>query len=113
MLVFVFWFFGDQPQSKLSAREAHQHIGQHATVCGVVASARYAPRTKGQPTFLNLEKPYPNQIFTILIWGEDRSKFGKPEITFADKSVCVSGEIRDYRGEPEIVTSSPTQISLQ
>jgi len=48
----------------ISPAEAAKHIGEKATVCGVVASARYASRSKGQPTFLNLDKPYPNQIFT-------------------------------------------------
>lgn len=33
---------------------------------------------KGQPAFINLDKPYPNQIFAFLIWGSDRSKFEKP-----------------------------------
>jgi hypothetical protein len=40
---------------------------------------RYAERTRGRPTFLNLDKPYPEQVFTILIWGESRAKFGAPE----------------------------------
>jgi hypothetical protein len=52
---------------------------RRATVCGSVVSTHYAPGTKGQPTFLNLDKPYPNQVFTVLIWGESRSKFGTPE----------------------------------
>jgi hypothetical protein len=60
-------------QKKLTASEAKDHVGETATVCGIVASARYATSTKGQPTFLNLDKPYPNQVFTVLIWGGRRS----------------------------------------
>jgi hypothetical protein len=62
-------------QQKLSANDAKNHIGETATVCGSVVSTHYAPGTKGQPTFLNLDKPYPNPVFTVLIWGENRSKF--------------------------------------
>jgi len=51
-------------QKKLTAAEAKDHVGETATVCGNVVSTRYAASTKGQPTFLNLDKPYPNQIFT-------------------------------------------------
>src|SRR6266849_1029878 len=72
-------------QKKLSASEAKEHFGETATVCGEVVSTRYADSTKGQPTFLNLDKPYPNQIFTVDIWGINRSKFGSPEI---DKNRC-------------------------
>ena len=49
-------------QKKLTASEAKEHYGETATVCGDVVSTRYASSTKGQPTFLNLDKPYPNQI---------------------------------------------------
>jgi hypothetical protein len=49
-------------QSRLTSTEAKAHIGETATVCGSVASTRFAASTKGQPIFLNLDKPYPNQI---------------------------------------------------
>ena len=50
-------------------------LGQKATVCGIVASATFLSRSKGQPTFLNLDQPYPRQIFTAVIWGKDREYF--------------------------------------
>jgi hypothetical protein len=102
------------PQSKrITAAEAKDHVGQSATVCGRVVSARYAERSKGQPTFLNLDKPYPREIFTILIWGENRSKFGMPESKYRDAEICVTGQITSYRGTAEIVTAEPNQISSE
>jgi hypothetical protein len=98
---------------KISATEAKGYVGQSATVCGHVASARYSERSKGQPTFLNLDEPYPKEIFTILIWGDSRSKFGTPETKFRDANVCVSGQITSYRGMPEIVVSDSSQLTLQ
>jgi DNA/RNA endonuclease YhcR with UshA esterase domain len=97
---------------KITASEASAYIGQSATVCGYVASAKYASRSKGQPTFLNLDKPYPNQIFTALIWGSDRPAFGTPEITYSGKNICVTGSIKSYRGVPEIIVKKPSQITL-
>ena len=104
-----------QPSSAqtISAGEAKNHIGETATVCGKVVSAKYAVRTRGQPTFLNLDEPYPRQIFTVLIWGSDRAKFGEPEVTYRGKSVCVTGQIKEYRGVPEVVASEPAQIKVQ
>jgi len=110
LLVTAFSVVGEQ---RLTASEARLHIGEQATVCGVVASARYAARTRAQPTFLNLDQAYPNQIFTVLIWGENRAKFGAPESKYLDKRICISGSIRDYRGAPEIVASDPSQIQVQ
>jgi len=114
---FILTSYGISAQSqqtkKLAASEAKNHIGEQATVCGKVASTRYAANTRGKPTFLNLDKPYPNQIFTALIWGENREKFGTPEEKYRDKQVCVTGKITAYRGAPEIVVSDPQSIELQ
>jgi hypothetical protein len=60
---------------------------------------------------LDLDKPYPGQLFTVLIWGENRAKFGTPEETYRNKNICVTGRIESYRGEPEIITSDPAQLS--
>src|SRR5205807_4746827 len=64
--------------SSISARDAKTHVGERVKVCGEVASTHYALRSHGQPTFINLDQPYPNLIFTIVIWGSDRPKFGDP-----------------------------------
>src|SRR6266446_1999515 len=97
-------------QNTISPTQAAQHIGENAKVCGVVASARYAPRTKGAPTFLNLDKPYPQQVFTAVVWGSSRSRFPKPPESLAGSKICVSGSISPFRGKAEIVVSSPSQI---
>jgi hypothetical protein len=100
-------------QKKLSAAEAKDHVGDTATVCGNVVSTRYAASTKGQPTFLNLDKPYPNQVFTIVIWGSNRSKFGRPEVEYNKKRICVTGKISLFRGVPEIVADDLAQITFE
>ncbi len=97
-------------QKKLSPAEAKDHIGETATVCGTVVTTRYAASTRGQPTFLNLDKPYPSQVFTVVIWGNNRSKFGTPESDFKGKHICVTGEITEYRGTAEVVAANPKQI---
>jgi len=84
----------------IAATEAASHVGEHATVCGVIAGEHTATNGRGTPTFINLDKPYPNQVFTILIWGENRASVGRfPETG----KVCVVGTITQYHGKPEIV----------
>lgn len=101
---------GISAQHTIPAAEAAKHVGEKATVCGVVASASYASRSKGQPTFLNLDKPYPHPIFTAMIWGEDRPKFDQPEVRLRDKRICAKGTISLYEGVPEIVLRDPEQL---
>ena len=76
-------------------------------------STRYAENSRGRPTFLNFDQPYPNQVFTLLIWGSDRSKFGDPEMSYRGKRICVTGKISDYKGVPEIVANAPSQVKTQ
>jgi hypothetical protein len=94
----------------LAPEDAGKHVGEKATVCGVVASAKYASQSGGRPTFLDFVKPYPNTIFTALILGADRPKFGTPEKAVQGKEVCVTGEIKLYDGKPEIILTDPRQL---
>jgi micrococcal nuclease len=96
-----------------TAQDAANHIGEIGTVCGLVVSPKFAVRSKGQLTFLHLDRPYPNHIFTVVIWGKDRPKFGRPDATFAGKRICVYGLIADYEGRPEMMATDPAQITSQ
>jgi DNA/RNA endonuclease YhcR with UshA esterase domain len=102
-----------EAQKSISPADAKDHVGERATVCGDVAGTHFAARSKGTPTFINLDRPYPNQIFTILIWGNDRPKFGSPEETYSGKHICVTGKISIYRGVPEVIAYEPSQISVR
>jgi micrococcal nuclease len=101
-------------QETISPEDSANYIGQQKTVCGMVASAHYAFRSNGHPTFLNLNKPYPNQIFTVLIWGSDRGNFEKPpEVLYRGNEISVTGTIRSIRGLPEIIVKDPSQIKVK
>ena len=99
------------PTDAIMAVEALEHIGEQAIVCGYVASTRYL--TRGQRlTFLNLERAYPNQAFTIVIRDENRSKFeSRPEELYRDAEICVEGMIELYRGKPQLFADGPEDIS--
>jgi hypothetical protein len=60
-----------------------------------VASAKYEANAKSQPTLLDLGKPYPNAVFTAVVYGEDRAKFGTPETCLRGKRICVTRRISD------------------
>jgi DNA/RNA endonuclease YhcR with UshA esterase domain len=93
----------------ISAADAKNHIGEQATVCGVVASEKTAVSSRGEPTFINLDAAYPNQVFTILVWGDDRQNVG--QLPRTGSHICATGLIKDYRGVPEIVVRSSGQFS--
>ena len=94
----------------LTSKEAKNHVGEKATVCGKVVGIHFVSSGKGQPTFIHFDEPYPDQIFTL---ESDRPKFGRPEEIYRDKGLCVTGKITSYLGIPEIVASNPIQVQIQ
>jgi hypothetical protein len=85
--------------------------GSTATFCDQVYSTRYFESS--QLTLLNVGAAYPNQKLTIMIKGEDRGKFKvAPETAYANKHICVTGLVTNYRGKPEIVVTDPGQITV-
>lgn len=91
--------------------DAARHVGETGTVCGVVASAKFDAELQSQPTFLDFGKPYPDQAFTAVIFGADRTKFGSPETALRGKRVCVTGKIQAKSGVPEIILNDPKQLT--
>ena len=113
LILSVIAIAAEQKKEIIKPKDALQYVGQVKTVCGKVASTFFASRSRGRPTFLNLDKPYPNQTFTVVIWGRDRGKFEiPPEVLFMGKEICITGRITTYRGKPQITVSDPSQITL-
>jgi hypothetical protein len=101
-------------QSKISSKNASVYINEILTVCGPVVDSRYASASKGQPTFLNFDYPYPNHTFTIVIWGQNRTNFSSPpEKKYMSKNVCIDGYIDSYKGKPQIEATSEIMISVR
>ena len=100
--------------TSIDAFAASSSVGQRTTVCGDVADTRYASGSRGQPTFLNFERAYPNHVFTVVIWGDERSKFpSRPESHYSSKNVCATGLIETFDGKPQIIAREPSQLSIQ
>ena len=101
-------------KSIISPGEAIRYVGDYKTVCGEIVSSTYASYSNGKPTFLNLDKSYPNHIFTIVIWGNNRYNFeSNLEDYYLYKNVCVEGKIETYKGKAQIEAKKSSQIKIQ
>lgn len=97
----------------ITGEEARQHVQETNTVCGVVASARYAEQSPGKPTYLNFDRPYPEQTFTAIVAESARARFkDAPEVAFTGKNVCITGLITLGHGKPRIMVEDPSQIRI-
>jgi DNA/RNA endonuclease YhcR with UshA esterase domain len=92
---------------KIKAEEAKKHVGEQAIVSGTVAEVnRSASLVR-----LNFEKPYPNTVFTAVIFNRNTNDF--PEVDkLKGKSIEITGKVADYHGHPEIVLNSTNQVKV-
>jgi hypothetical protein len=100
-------------QKEIKLDDASKFIGDSVKVCGKVFSSRYFANAQDAPTLLNLGAAYPNQLLTVVIYGNNRSLFTEaPESFFKDKEICVSGKIVLYKEKPQIIIYSKEQIQV-
>lgn len=95
--------------SNYTAAEAAKHVGETATVTDRVDGVHQSG--KGN-IFLNMGGKYPNQAFTAFIPSSSAGQFSQPQ-QYEGQMVAVSGKITLYRGKPEIIVNSPSQISAR
>jgi hypothetical protein len=94
---------------RLDAYAANRHAGEVATVCGKVVDGRFLGGS--DLTFLNLERAYPDQPFTVVIPSTTRRELGgEPETELRGRDVCVAGLIELHRGTPQIIIHDPAQL---
>jgi hypothetical protein len=98
----------------ITGNETPKHLQETNTVCGPIASARYAQGSPGNPTYLNFDHAYPHQTFAVVIPESARPKFtNAPETAFAGKNICVTGLITtNHYGKPQMAVEDPSQIVL-
>ena len=90
---------------------AGKYLGRELIVEGKVVDTHRD--LKSNTVFLNFEKAYPNQCFTGVIFSSDLYKFVQnPEDYYLNKTVRITGEVKEYQGRPEIILETPNQIEI-
>lgn len=100
-----------QAQEKyITPGDAANHIGEVQTVCGQVGNIQIETL---QPTLIKLYQQANTKNFTIVIYPSDRAKFTQPQLySYLGKEICVTGMIKTYSNEPEIILTDPSQVGI-
>ena len=100
-----------QAQEKyITPGDAASHVGEVQTVCGEVGNIQIETL---QPTLIKLYQQANTKNFTIVINPSDRGKFTQPPLySYLGKVICVTGMIKTYSNEPEIILNDPSQITI-
>ena len=102
--------------------EAWRYKGQDQKVCGQIIDTSYATSVSNAPTYLYLDRPRPEQVFTVEMPSAKRGLFGdNPEKSLKGKSVCVTGKIEgdgmdgavDRKRRARVVIEDEDQIEVR
>lgn len=100
------------PRAHFNTVQAKQHMGsgREITIVGKVVSSRYS-RTGN--LWLNLDKKFPNQLFSVFIRKKDLINFSDdPQAEFDGQRIAVKGKVQDFNGTPTIILEREERIDL-
>lgn len=83
---------------------------QKVTVCGTVVNSK---ETRNGHIFLNIDKNFPNQVFSVVIWKESRINFSyEPHVDLIGEKICVTGKIFSLGEIPTMVIKNEKALKL-
>lgn len=101
------------PRNTFNTVQATLYAGKRdeVTICGKVVSTKLS--AKGN-VFLNLDKMFPNHIFTVTIFQQNVPNFSYlPHEELKDKTICVTGYVtKDTNGVTGIIVENEKAIEL-
>jgi hypothetical protein len=92
----------------VDARDAARHVGSTVTIEGDVGAARNEPTG----LVLELEPVGPTGVRAILVPSLISSLPRSPERVYAGKRVRITGLLQRFKGRPELILESASQIEI-
>ena len=99
-------------KNQYNTLQAYEFIdsNKNVTICGTVVSTF---KSKNDNIFVNLDKKFPNTVFTLTIWARNQANFSfSPEKEFMGKKVCVKGEVTRREGVMQMNLINEKQVIL-
>jgi endonuclease G len=100
------------PRGHFNTIQAKQQVdnGRDVTIVGKVVSSRYS---RSGNLWLNLDKKFPNQLFSVFIRKKDLVNFsGDPQAKFDGQVITIKGQVRDFNGVPTINLEREERIKI-
>ena len=98
------------PKNHFNTIQSKRFMGsnEEVSVCGTVVDARLS---RSKNALMNLDKKYPNQVFTIFIRKENIINFAQDPVKYwINKKVCATGKVVSLSGTPAIFLDHEHQL---
>jgi endonuclease G len=102
----------DLGKGRYNTLQAYDFIdtGKKVEICGTVVSTF---KSKKNNVFINLDKKFPNTIFTLTIWSKNQANFSYPlEKDLLNLEVCARGEVSRREGVMQMNITNEKQIEV-
>ena len=109
----------------IPSSKAGEHMGEEGTVRGSVKAYNYISGAKGRPYILIFDKPgivkrraafgdlEVPESFKVVIWKDYHKNFPANFAgAYVGHTVCATGLIVDYNGDPAIEAHDPSQLKI-
>ena len=99
-------------KKQINTIQAYDHLnsGKNVEVCGTVVGTH---KSKKGNVFINLDKQFPNPVFTLTIWSRASENFSyQPDVELQTKRVCAYGKVTKGSKSLEMNITSEKQITL-
>ena len=109
----------------IPSSKAGEHMGEEVTVRGSVKDYNYISGAKGRPYILIFDKPgivkrraafgdlEVPESFKVVIWKDYHKNFPANFAgAYVGHTVCATGLIVDYNGDPAIEAHDPSQLKI-
>lgn len=92
----------------ITPKEAAYYVGDSTTVAGVVSQVS---TSRGGTIFINFGGRYPNHKFYAVLFRSNAGAFSGVR-SLEGRTVAITGTIELYKGKPQIILRSPSQIDI-
>jgi|ERR1035438_1270271 hypothetical protein len=91
----------------IGSAEAAKWIGKQVVVTGAVAQVS----VRSSLVFMNFDGAYPSNMFAAIIRNKNTKEFVNLS-ALDNKAVSVKGQIKDYKGKPEMELTGESQLEV-
>jgi len=100
-------------QQTISADSAKHFVNKLVFLKGTVVDT-YITKGDKPNIILNIDKKYPNQTMSVVIFNSNIEQFSyNPAAFLKDKKVKIKGKITMYKGKPQIILKKESDIEIQ
>ncbi len=114
ILIFSFTVSSSFAQKEIKIDDAKNHPGETVKICTKIYGGKSILNARDTLTLLDAGQPYPDAPLRLVIRGQAQREFtGDIVKYYKGMDVCISGQIKLYKGKPEIEVTDKAQIFEQ